>query len=302
MENNLPTGGILLLDKESGYSSHYLVNYIKRCLGKKTGHGGTLDPLACGLLIIAFGNATRLLEYALDSEKEYIFRIKWGSATDSFDSEGQVTETSTKVPTLEEIEKTLPLFTGTISQTPPIFSAIKIGGKPAYELARKGLTPTLKERKIEIKKLEILEHNLTHTSFRVFCSKGTYIRSLANDISTRLNCLGHVDFLKRTFASGFNIDNAFKLKCDKSDEDKTKITKNILPGEYLLSHLEQLNLNESEAEDLVHGKTIKRNNLQFEKETFMRAKFRDELIGIVRVDKDTIYPRKILFNHLIFNK
>lgn len=202
--------GFLLINKPEGPTSFNIVAKIRRNFGiKKVGHCGTLDPLAEGLLVVALGNATRLIQY-LGDDKVYQFEVIFGKKTETGDREGKITGECEKNPTKEELLAVIPKFIGEISQTPPAFSAIKIDGKRAYELARAGKEVEIKPRKINIYSLELLDFNFeTKTAkFRTHCSNGTYIRSLAQDIAEICGTLGYCLSIKRTAVGNLELKNA----------------------------------------------------------------------------------------------
>ncbi len=209
--------GWLILDKPVGTGSTPCVGAVKRALrlagyGKhRVGHGGTLDPLASGVLPIAIGEATKLAGRMLDATKAYEFKVQFGTETSTLDAEGAVVASSEHRPTRAEIEATLESFTGVIEQLPPAYSALKVDGRRAYELARAGETVVLQPRSITIHSLSILTCGRDEASFAATVSKGTYIRSLARDISLALGTVGHVVELRRTKAGPFGLDQAISL-------------------------------------------------------------------------------------------
>lgn len=209
--------GWIILDKSLGLSSAGAVGAVKRVLreggyGKtKIGHGGTLDPLATGVLPIALGEATKLAGRMLDATKGYQFTVSFGAATTTDDAEGEVVATSDIRPTRPEIEAALPQFTGPITQMPPAYSALKVDGKRAYALARAGVTVTLASRQLIIHSLTLLEVTDQTATLEVVCSKGTYVRSLARDLAQTLGTVGHVSMLRRIRAGPFGIDAAITL-------------------------------------------------------------------------------------------
>lgn len=217
--------GWLIIDKPLGLTSAQVVGRLRRTLrdaghGRiKTGHGGTLDPLATGVLPIAFGEATKLSGYLLNGPKRYEFTIAFGAETSTDDLEGDITERCAHLPTEADIRAILPRFRGPISQIPPAYSALKLDGKRAYALARAGTDPAdmvLPARDITIHSLELLAVNGASASLSVHCSKGTYVRSLARDIARALGSLGHVSHLRRTGAGAFALADAISL--DKAVE------------------------------------------------------------------------------------
>ncbi len=205
--------GWLILDKPTGISSAQAVNKVKKLLKpKKIGHAGTLDPLASGVLPLALGEATKTISHMVDKGKSYAFTVTWGEARDTDDAEGRVINTSPNRPKQGEIEAILPRFKGKITQVPPIFSAIKVAGGRAYDLARAGETVELKPRMVEVSDLTIASHSTDKTSFICYCGKGTYIRSLARDMGQLLGCFGYVSILRRLSVGKFNENNAISLE------------------------------------------------------------------------------------------
>lgn len=196
--------GWLILDKPVGMTSTHAVAIVKRVFrAKKAGHAGTLDPLASGCLPIALGEATKTVPYVMDGEKAYRFTVSWGIETTTDDTEGTPTKTSDKRPSRAEVEALLPHFTGAIQQVPPQFSAIKIDGERAYDLARDGETVKLEAREVVIDRLEIVSHTNEATVIEAECGKGTYVRAIARDLGRALGCFGHVTALRRTRVGPF---------------------------------------------------------------------------------------------------
>ena len=191
--------GWVVLDKPVGMTSTHAVSIMKRLFSaRRCGHAGTLDPLASGALPIAMGEATKTVPFVMDGRKLYRFTVRWGEERDTDDAEGRVTETSDRRPTADEIRAQLPAFTGAIQQVPPRFSAIKIEGERAYDLARDGEVVELKARPVEISRLEVVETpDADHTVLEAECGKGTYVRALARDLGRALGCFGHVSALRR---------------------------------------------------------------------------------------------------------
>ncbi len=209
--------GWIILDKPVGIGSTPCVSAVKRALREaghpktKVGHGGTLDPLASGVLPIALGEATKLAGRMLDATKTYEFTIAFGEETDTFDAEGHVVETSDARPSTEQVDAVLPRFSGEIEQVPPAYSALKIDGKAAYARARAGETLEMKARKVTIHGLHLLTATPEYATLSATVSKGTYIRSLARDIAQALGTVGHVSMLRRTRAGPFGLESAISL-------------------------------------------------------------------------------------------
>jgi tRNA pseudouridine55 synthase len=202
------TEGIILLDKPPGQTSFQSLGFLKRCLGtRRIGHAGTLDKFAEGLLIVLAGRMTRLCPLAMSLDKEYAAVITFGRGTDTLDPEGEVTAEG-PIPSREDLEAVLPEFLGTLSQVPPVYSAVHVNGRRASEAARRGETVTLTPRTVRIDRLDLTEYRPPDAHLRISCTKGTYIRSLARDIAARLGTCAHVSRLRRTRIGGFSVDDA----------------------------------------------------------------------------------------------
>ncbi len=219
--------GFLNVYKPAGMTSHDVVAVLRHITGiKQIGHTGTLDPFAEGVLPVCIGKATRLIEY-LNDDKAYIGTVQLGSSTTTFDIEGEIVNSSDKKVDLEVIEKNLELFRGNIEQLPPIYSAIKVKGKKLYEYAREGKEVEIKPRKVNISRLEIknFDKEKQQLSLIIECSKGTYIRSIANDLGERLETYGHLIKLVRIKAGDFNVEDSVQLK---SLDSKEKVEENLI--------------------------------------------------------------------------
>jgi len=211
--NRAVVDGWVVLDKPVGLTSTTAVSALKRIYnGKKAGHAGTLDPLASGILPIAFGEATKTVPFVQDGEKAYRFKVKWGQETDTDDSEGKVMRESDSRPEQAAIEALLPQFIGDIQQTPPQYSAIKIAGERAYDLAREGETVELKPRPVTIHSLVIESMEGDETVLFMECGKGAYVRAIARDLGRLLGCYGHVTALRRTRVGPFFEDDSYTLE------------------------------------------------------------------------------------------
>jgi tRNA pseudouridine55 synthase len=201
--------GWLVLDKGVGMTSTHAVAVVKRAFNaKKAGHAGTLDPLASGILPIALGEATKTVPFVMDGRKSYVFTVAWGVETDTDDSEGKPVRATHRFPEREAIEALLPRFTGTIEQVPPRFSAIKIQGERAYDLARDGESVELEPRTVEILRLALMRHSGERSVIEAECGKGTYVRALARDLGRTLGCFGHISALRRTRVGPFAEEDA----------------------------------------------------------------------------------------------
>lgn len=246
--------GFLNVYKPKGKTSHDVVAFLRRITKiKQIGHTGTLDPFAEGVLPICIGKATRLIEYLKD-DKAYIGTVQLGKSTTTYDIEGEVVNESDKVVTHEEIENVLDSFRGDIEQLPPIYSAIKVNGKKLYEYARSGKEVKIEPRRISINELKILKYDNANKQLELYiaCSKGTYIRSIANDLGEKLESYGHLIKLVRVKAGNFVINNSVRLE-ELNSIDKVKQNL-IYPLEYL--DYQKYKLNEAELEKVSHGMTI----------------------------------------------
>lgn len=209
-----PVNGWVVIDKPLGITSTQVVGIVRRVFdAQKAGHAGTLDPMATGVLAIALGEATKTVPYAMDASKTYRFTASWGESRDSDDAEGAVTGTSAVRPTKEQIEAALPAFTGEISQVPPVYSAIKVQGERAYDLARDGETVTLEPRTVRIEQARLIAiPDPDHAEFEILCGKGTYVRAWVRDLARHLGTLGYVSELRRTRIGGFCVESAIGLE------------------------------------------------------------------------------------------
>ncbi len=204
--------GWLILDKPVGMTSTHAVSRLKRIFNaKKAGHAGTLDPLASGILPVAFGEATKTVPFVQDGQKAYRFTVKWGVETDSDDADGAVTRTSDNRPAIDQITDLLPRFVGTIMQTPPSYSAIKVNGERAYDMARDGEVVDLAPRPVTIHALDLVQADEEQAVFEAHCGTGTYVRAIARDLGRLLGCFGHVTALRRTRVGPFTEDDSIPL-------------------------------------------------------------------------------------------
>ncbi len=251
--------GWLNIYKPRGISSAAVVAIIKRTFkGVKTGHAGTLDPLAEGILPIALGEATKLTEMLIDAKKTYQFTIKFGSRTSSGDIEGSVIATTENLVKESDINDVLHKFIGEISQVPPAFSAIKINGVRAYKLARAGDMPEMKMRQIHIYDLKLLAFNAEDQTATLICecSKGTYIRTLAEDIGFSLQNLGHVIELKRLGVGKFTVASAANLSDIQMQDNLQRLSSHILPVDFVLDDILVINVSEDIALRIRNGQKI----------------------------------------------
>lgn len=248
--------GWIILDKPSGITSAHAVAKVKRLLKpSKIGHAGTLDPLASGILPLALGEATKTVGYMMDTAKAYAFTVTWGQERDTDDIEGQVTAESPSRPSREAIEGILGAFTGDIQQAPPSYSAIKVDGKRAYDMAREGQEVALKSRQVTVYSLEMVEYSPEKTAFVCHCGKGTYVRSLARDMGRALGCLGHISVLRRLKVGNFMENHAISLEVLSEMMHKGDLSF-LRPVESALDDILAWDINPDQAIRLRHGQTI----------------------------------------------
>lgn len=289
--------GWLIIDKPAGMGSTDVVNQTRRLLdANKNGHAGTLDPFATGVLPVAFGEATKLIPYITDGSKEYEFTLKFGTATNTDDTEGEVIARSDIIPSTEQILSVLPQFTGTVMQVPPAYSAIKINGERAYKLARKGKTPDMPPRQVEIYKLELL-NRLSADSFyfRVCCSKGTYIRSLGRDIALKLGTYGHLQALRRTKCAVFTLNDTILLENLKNMVYEEERLSKLLPVETSLRDIAVIAVSEEDAVKLRHGQSVSPKTYEVKSliGKTAAAMCRDCLTAVVKIEPERISPIRV---------
>lgn len=246
--------GILLVDKPEGWTSHDVVAKLRGALKeRRVGHSGTLDPMATGLLVVFFGRATRAVEFAEADEKEYTARIRFGVETDTQDITGNIIAEKRPNFTLEELEAALASLRGEILQLPPMYSAIKVGGKKLYDIARRGGEVERKPRPVKIFDLEAIGELSNDMELRVRCSKGTYIRTLCSDIGSKLGCGACMSALRRTRAGKFDITSAHTLEEIIAAAENGVADKLILPTDSLFAEYEQILLSENQEKRLRNG-------------------------------------------------
>lgn len=249
--------GWLVLDKSLNLTSTDAVNKVRRAFdAKKAGHAGTLDPLATGILPIALGEATRTVAWLMEARKTYIFTVKWGSSTDTQDAEGKITATSDVRPTKEQLEETLKTFIGEIDQVPPKYSAIKVDGERAYDLARDGEDFELSARKVVLYSADILETQIDSATIKVHSGKGFYIRALARDLAKQLGTEGHIIYLRRTQVGPFKEESAITLENLQKMCIEAPALQLLLPFETALDDIPVLAIKEAEVFALRQGRKI----------------------------------------------
>jgi len=248
--------GVLLLDKPVGPSSSAVLQAVKRLFNaEKAGHAGTLDPLASGLLPLLFGEATKFAQFGLDSIKEYRAQIRLGVLTETGDAEGKVLERRAVDVTTNDAVRALARFRGPIEQVPPMYSALKHGGRPLYALARAGQTVERAARRITIHELEQLEFSADLLQLRVKCSKGTYVRQLAVDIGAELGTVAHLEALRRTAVAGFRLDAAVTLDDLQALGEEARVAW-LLPADSLLEDLPRLDLAAEPSQRFLNGQAV----------------------------------------------
>ena len=289
--------GWLVLDKPVGMTSTHAVGVVKRCFNaKRAGHAGTLDPLASGVLPIALGEATKTVSFVMEGRKIYRFTVRWGEERDTDDAEGSIVAGSSKRPSQELVRALLPRFTGLIEQVPPRFSAVKIEGERAYDLAREGAIVELEPRAIEIHALEwMAAPDPDHTVLAAACGKGTYIRSLARDMGRVLGCYGHVAQLRRTAVGPFDESNAVTLQALQEGSSATDAAiAHLLPVESGLAALPALRVSLADAGRLARGQAVLLRGRDAPMiEGWVSISTQGALVGLAEVERGELRPRRI---------
>ena len=245
--------GLLNIDKPAGMTSHDVVSHVRRVANlKRVGHAGTLDPLATGVLIVALGRATRLIEYIVATSKSYTTRIRLGQSTNSYDADGEIVAESPVEVDEARVSAALQSFLGDIQQIPPMYSAIKRDGQPLYKLARQGIEVVRPARDVHIYALDVLSFEPPFLDLAIRCSKGTYIRSLAHDLGQVLGCGGHIVELRRTAVGRFTVTDGVRLE----DLDPQSLASHLLPAEQAVDHFTRLQLSRAEVQMLWDGKRV----------------------------------------------
>ncbi|GLS46722.1 tRNA pseudouridine(55) synthase TruB [Methylobacterium brachythecii] len=248
--------GWVILDKGVGMTSTHAVAVVKRVFNaKKAGHAGTLDPLASGILPIALGEATKTVPFVMDGRKAYRFTVQWGVETDTDDAEGRPVATSDVRPTREQVEAALPSFVGTIQQVPPRYSAIKIQGERAYDLARDGEVVELVAREVQIDHLSVIEHDGERTVIAAECGKGTYVRAIARDLGRMLGCHGHIAALRRTRVGPF-VEEAACTIPGLEEAGADGVAAQLQPVETALDQIPSVEISRDMALRLMRGQPV----------------------------------------------
>ncbi len=253
-----PIHGWAVIDKPEGPTSTDVVNEVRRGLNaQKAGHAGTLDPLATGLLIVALGEATKTINFVMDAEKTYTFTARWGEARATDDRDGEVIERSDARPTPDEIEAILPRFVGEVDQVPPTYSAIKVEGERAYDLARAGEAVELASRTVIIHSLELIDTpDADHAHFEMVCGKGTYVRSLVRDMAQALGTCGYVHEIRRTQTGPFTTDDSIPLEHWRELVHKGSALEHLLPVETALDDIPAVAVTGTDAVRLRNGQSV----------------------------------------------
>ena len=297
--------GWVVLDKPVGMTSTHAVSIVKRLFkAKRAGHAGTLDPLASGLLPIALGEATKTVPFVMEGRKRYRFTVRWGEERDTDDAEGRVVATSVDRPSAAAVRALLPSFTGTIAQVPPRYSAIKIEGERAYDLAREGEVVELESRPVEIHRLELVEAaegDPDRSVFEAECGKGTYVRAIARDMGRALGCHGHVVELRRTLVGPFGEGDAVSVDALQGDADGTHQAATVgvpgsplLPVEAGLAALPALAVSRSDAARLARGQAVLLRGRDAPVMSGCIAVLcQGSLLALADVEKGELHPRRI---------
>ena len=294
--------GWLIVDKPEGLGSTQAVGKVRWLFdAQKAGHAGTLDPLASGLLPIALGDATRTVPHVMEGEKVYRFTARWGEERATDDREGEVTARSDARPAREEVEALLPRYTGTIEQVPPAYSAIKVDGERAYDLARAGDAQELAAREVTIHRFEIVSHDSDETEFEVECGKGTYVRSLARDLGRDLGCRGHVSKLRRTVVAPFDEEDLVEWdEVLKAEGIEDVADRHVMLDELLLDTAEALagqpcvELSSDQAARVSRGNAVILRGRDAPLPTdAAHAMHRGQLVALGRIDKGAFHPSRV---------
>ena len=291
--------GVFLLDKPQGMSSNDIMQKVKRIFqANKAGHTGALDPLATGMLPICLGEATKFSQFLLDADKRYLVTAKLGERTDTSDAEGQIVETRDVNVKTPEILTALEQFRGNILQVPTMFSALKHNGKPLYEYARQGITVEREARPITIFELNFIEYNAPYLTLEVHCSKGTYIRTLVDDLGEVLGCGAHVTMLRRTAVADYPTEKMLDwhaLQSLAEQQDLALLDALLLPMDTAVAKLPALILNESQTQGIGFGQRIKFDNpnrLQGQVRLFSHE---NRFLGVAVIDENNVIrPQRLV--------
>jgi tRNA pseudouridine55 synthase len=292
-----PVHGWLVLDKPAGMTSTQAVGTVRRAFrAQKAGHAGTLDPLATGILPIALGEATKTVPYAVDGQKEYRFTVRWGIETDTDDAEGRTVATGDARPERAAIEALLPSFTGEILQTPPAFSAVKVAGERAYDLARAGEAVELEARPVRIDSLTLVDTPDRDTAvFEAACGKGTYVRALARDMGRALGCYGHVVALRRTRVAAFTEADAVTMDglAAAAETDEGALQALLRPVETALADLAVLRVSREDTVRLLRGQSVLVRGHDLPPPGPAYATCKGHLVALGLIEKGQLRPTRV---------
>lgn len=291
--------GVFLLDKPQGMSSNDIMQKVKRIFqANKAGHTGALDPLATGMLPICLGEATKFSQFLLDADKRYLVTAKLGERTDTSDAEGQIVETREVKVKTPEILTALEQFRGDILQVPTMFSALKHNGKPLYEYARQGITVEREARPITIFELNFIEYNAPYLTLEVHCSKGTYIRTLVDDLGEVLGCGAHVTMLRRTAVADYPTEKMLDwnaLQALAEPQDLSLLDALLLPIDTAVANLPTLTLNESQTQGIGFGQRIKFDNLNRLQGQVRLFSHENRFLGVAVIDENNVIrPQRLV--------
>ena len=291
--------GVFLLDKPQGMSSNDIMQKVKRIFqANKAGHTGALDPLPTGMLPICLGEATKFSQFLLDADKRYLVTAKLGERTDTSDAEGQIVETREVKVKTPEILTALEQFRGDILQVPTMFSALKHNGKPLYEYARQGITVEREARPITIFELNFIQYNAPYLTLEVHCSKGTYIRTLVDDLGEALGCGAHVTMLRRTAVADYPTEKMLDwnaLQALAEPQDLSSLDALLLPMDTAVAKLPALTLNESQTQGIGFGKRIKFDNLNRLQGQVRLFSHENRFLGVAVIDENNVIrPQRLV--------
>ncbi len=291
----LPVSGWVIIDKPPGITSTSVVNKVKWAYdARKAGHAGTLDPAATGLLAVALGEATKTVPYVTDAEKCYRFMVRFGAATDTDDAEGQVIDTRDMRPTDDDIRAGLAAFTGNILQVPPQYSAVKVDGQRAYDLAREGESLDLVARHLNVSHLVMLKRpDPDHALLEMICGKGGYVRAIARDLGAALGCLGHVQWLRRVWSGPFHVDDAVTLDQIDAAARSPQIRAYLRPLEIGLVGLPRLAVTHANAGLLRHGNAAAVTGHQPDFDALAWAAENGQPVALGHVRHGILYPSRV---------
>ena len=293
--------GFIVINKPQGPTSHDVCQQLRRILGeRKIGHTGTLDPMAEGALLVMIGHAARLSEYLALDDKAYIAGIRFGLKTDTQDIWGKVLEANKPDVSLDKLQEVIMSFTGKIQQKPPVYSAKRYKGKHLYEYAREGVEVTIPSREVEIYTLKLIEHHLPEqATLHIECSKGTYIRTLCNDIGETLECGAVMDSLVRTQIGQFSLSDAYTINQIKQAVENGALDKLALPMDMPIKHFSRIDVNPESERIVISGNHLLAKNLlgkypDITIDSYVRIYLNDKLIAVGRkTDEDTYKPNKV---------